>query len=239
MSSTVTILRRSLPVGHISFTMKVIKSRLWTGIPAPEPVGAEARRYQLAFTLGEIHPPDRIRALSEILRRDLESTWVQAAVLNSLTEGVDEMVAAISTDQRVLETKPGREFFRQLVLLVGVRNQSNEVSRTLQRLARLDEPGLTFSLAAALGDGLQQAGSSLKRSGANLAGLFGRAAGIARDDHASELSRVQAINFWDSPVLMNPRGCFCRFSIRINLRRFNWRRSMHWPALIIRTSPVS
>src|ERR1051325_1936238 len=46
-------------------------------------------RYQLAFTLGEINHAGRNQALAEIAKRDLDSTYVQAAILSSLAQGAE------------------------------------------------------------------------------------------------------------------------------------------------------
>src|SRR5206468_3170817 len=66
-------------------------------------------RYQVAFTLGEIRGLEKIKALAEIARRDLDSTWVQAAVFSSLAEGAGELFASLSTDRQFLIATAGQD----------------------------------------------------------------------------------------------------------------------------------
>src|SRR5262249_34045954 len=84
-------------------------------------------RYQLAFTLGETKGNARIPVLAAIAKKDLDSSWSQAAVLSSLAEGAGDLFAALSADAAVCDSKAGENFLRQLVMLVGAKNKSNEI----------------------------------------------------------------------------------------------------------------
>src|SRR5207245_2175961 len=64
-------------------------------------------RYQVAFTAGELKHADKIKALAEIIRRDAESPWVQAAVISSLAEGTGEMFAAVTGDAKLIQSSAG------------------------------------------------------------------------------------------------------------------------------------
>ena len=152
-------------------------------------------RYQLAFTLGEFSDGRKTKALAEIARRDFESPWIQAAVLSSLATGAGEVFADLSADAALTESKPGQEFLRQLVALVGAKNQPQEVSQVLAFIAKSKEPELTFSLVRALGNGLKRAHSNLAEvdHAGNLKGVFAQAAQLVSDAKADEGARLEGI----------------------------------------------
>src|SRR5262245_47888093 len=119
-------------------------------------------RYQLAFTLGEgWYSPDKIRALAGIALRDVDSPWVQAAVLSSLKRGASEMFTLLSTAAPFRSGKAAQNFLLQLVRLIGANNQAHEVDRVFDFLSRLEDPAPKLALAEALGEGLQRTGGSL------------------------------------------------------------------------------
>ena len=150
-------------------------------------------RYQLAFTLGEIKGPAKIPPLAKIAKRDLASSWTQAAILSSLAEGAGELFAMLSTDKDVSASPPGQEFLRQLVFLVGAKNSHEEVARVVGFATHANEPALGFAVLRALSDGLQRAGASLSGLGQEAKPVLASANKTAVDDHAVEAARVQAI----------------------------------------------
>src|SRR2546423_3544612 len=149
-------------------------------------------RYQTAFSLGEIHQPKRTKALAEIARRDSGNTWIGAAILSSLTDGAGELFASLASDQSFRSTESSREFLRQLVFLLGARNQSNEVVSALGFCAKTSDQGLGFSLLHALGDGLLRAGSSLDKAGSDSQAIFQRAGTLALNNDSPEAARIEA-----------------------------------------------
>jgi putative membrane-bound dehydrogenase-like protein len=150
-------------------------------------------RYQVAFTLGELDGSEKISALAEVARRDVESPWVRAAVLSSLANGTGELFASLSNDQEFHRAKGSQDFLRQLVFLIGARNKTTEVSQALAFSTGASDAALGFALIRALGEGLQRAGSSLEKAGGNISSVFARAAATALDGKASEAARIQAV----------------------------------------------
>jgi putative membrane-bound dehydrogenase-like protein len=169
-------------------------------------------RYQLAFTLGEVKHPDRIKAMAEIAQRDADSPWVQAAVLSSLAEGAGEMFALLGaggprTSSSAAATKAGHtaggdarspgqqaaqaDFLRQLGQLIGAKNDPGEVATVIGFVRKVEEPARAFALVRALGEGLQRARGALPR--AELKPIFDRAAELAANARAAEGARVAAI----------------------------------------------
>ncbi len=152
-------------------------------------------RYQLAFTLGEFLENDKTKALAGIARRDADSPWIQAAVLSSLANGAGDVFADLSHDTKFGESKSGQEFLRQLVMLVGARNNEQEVSQVLAFIAKVKQPALSFSLVRALGDGLKRAKSTLEQvdHGGELKAVFAQAEKLVADEHTAEATRLEGI----------------------------------------------
>ncbi|MBI5802390.1 MAG: c-type cytochrome [Verrucomicrobia bacterium] len=152
-------------------------------------------RQQLAFTLGDVRSPARPKALADIIRRDVESTWMQAAVLSSLTDGAGEVFTTLAHDVRFRSTPGHEEFLRKLVELIGARNSYSETRAVLEFVAKPDSQAPIALIVRALGDGAARAGTTLavldKLS--HLKGVFASAAQTAVDEKAPERARVQAV----------------------------------------------
>src|SRR5260370_25847910 len=99
--------------------------------------------------------------MATVAKSDLDSRWRQAAVLSSLAEGAGDLFALLSAETSVCDSKPGEEFLRQLVTLVGAKNKKEEINRVLDFIAKVKQPALSFALVHALGDGLRRAGVSV------------------------------------------------------------------------------
>jgi putative membrane-bound dehydrogenase-like protein len=150
-------------------------------------------RYQLAFTLGEIKGAAKFAPLAELAKRDVASSWTQAAILSSLAEGAGVLFTKLSSDAATSTSAAGEQFLRQLVVLIGAKNNHDEVARVLDFATSAHEPALAFALLRALGDGLQRAGASLATLGPEVKPILTSASKFAQDEHAAEATRVQAI----------------------------------------------
>ena len=166
-------------------------------------------RVQLAFTLGEIRDPQRIQALAQIARHDLDSKWAQAAVLSSLAEGAGELFALTCNDQNVQSARSGQDFLRQLAYLIGAHNEQKELSKVLAFAARAADASLGFAVVRGIGEGLERVGSSLEKS-ANLDGILARARELAVDENTAEVARVQAVEFLRLSPFEDARGILVR-----------------------------
>jgi putative membrane-bound dehydrogenase-like protein len=142
----------------------VPSKKLWPALRKLTKDPAINVRYQLAFTLGEVKGSDRLELLQAIVAQDTQSPWVQAAVLSSLAQGSGEMFVNLSHEVAFRGSAEGQDFLRQLLTLVGAKNDSVDVERALAFLTEIGDPGLRFALARALGDGLHRAGNSLQKS---------------------------------------------------------------------------
>lgn len=150
-------------------------------------------RYQLAFTLGELSGPDRLAPLADIARRDVDSRWTQAAILSSLAEGGGELFTTLSADQTFRAAKAGQEFLRQLISLVAAQGRRQEVARALEFLNQASDATLKFTMAQALGDGLQRAGQRLADAGGPAKDVLALATVTATKAERAEAERVAAI----------------------------------------------
>ena len=119
-------------------------------------------RYQLAFTIGELHRPDSAQVLAALLWRDPTDPWIQAAVFSSLAEGAGDLFVLLVSDARIRSDPVGQEWLRRLAAMIGVRGRVTELSQVLRVVDQLEsEPQRAFALLYALGDGLHRTGSSL------------------------------------------------------------------------------
>jgi len=146
-------------------------------------------RYQLAFTLGEIA---EIAPLATIAKRDLESSWTQAAILSSLANGAAELFKIVSADTTMRDSKSGQAFLQQLAQLIGANNKADEVAQILEFINQVNQPAISFALVRALSDGLQRAGKSLPIESGNVKEILATAKRTSVDEKSAEGARVQA-----------------------------------------------
>ena len=127
-------------------------------------------RYQLAFTVGELHSgagvsparPDCAQVLAALLLREPTNQWIQAAVFSSLADGAGDLFLTLASDARIRGDPLGQEWLRRLAAMIGVKGRTAEVSQVLRFMDQLQsEPLRAFALIHVLGDGLHRAGSSL------------------------------------------------------------------------------
>ncbi|MEO6182764.1 MAG: HEAT repeat domain-containing protein, partial [Verrucomicrobiota bacterium] len=149
-------------------------------------------RFQLAFTVGEAKHENKVAILRDIIKQDITDSWMQAAVLSSLAEGAGEMFYELAVAGQPEPINGGGEFLRQLVLLIGAKNDAKEVARVLEFLNTSSDRALSFTLVRALGEGLQRAGSSLAKVG-DMKKFFAQAGQMAANNQIDEAARINAI----------------------------------------------
>src|SRR5207244_13502217 len=84
-------------------------------------------RFQLAFTLGEITDPRAVDALATIARRDGTDPWIRTALLSSVANTSDPLLARLLADAKL--GSADTELIRELAQIVGVRGQTPELQR--------------------------------------------------------------------------------------------------------------
>lgn len=150
-------------------------------------------RYQLAFTLGEIHGPARIQPLAAIAKCDTESSWTQAAIFSSLAEGAGDLFKILAGDGAFVGSPGGPEFLRQLVGLVAAQNRPEDVARVADFISALNDLPLSFALVRAFGDGLKKASGPAGLVNTRMGRILEQAATTAVDARGPEQTRVLAV----------------------------------------------
>jgi putative membrane-bound dehydrogenase-like protein len=174
-------------------------------------------RLQLAFTLGEIllrqNAPAAaagrgsgeflaLSALAAIVKRDAADPWIRTAVLSSVADSSDELLARILADAKNSTGADPSELIRELAQIVGVRGKTPEMQRVLSVVggnATAARPVFNHVICG-IGDGLKRSGKSLRRVGFTgdasrvVSDLLARAAQAAADSKALFEARTDAIH---------------------------------------------
>jgi putative membrane-bound dehydrogenase-like protein len=150
-------------------------------------------RYQLAFTLGEVNTPELAATLASLSRSDAGDANISAAILSSPARLSGDLFNQLAGDAKFTSSSAGEGFLRQLLQIIGAKNDATEVASALSYVT---QGGASAALVRALGDGLQRAGSSLAKADkeGKLKSVFANAATTAADAKASEASRVPAVS---------------------------------------------
>jgi len=109
-------------------------------------------RYQLAFS------ETNADVLQRVIARDVESTWMDVAVLSGTRDCAAQLLGTVAGDAHFLERTGAVEFAAQLSMIVGAANRSNDILAVLPRIAA--SPAAA-RLAEALGAGLARAHKTL------------------------------------------------------------------------------
>jgi putative membrane-bound dehydrogenase-like protein len=120
-------------------------------------------RFQVAFTLGDVADPHAVDALATIARRDASDSWVRAAVLSSVPNTSDQLLARLLADVKFRSSPAAAEMLRQLAQIVGARGKDDAIQRVLEAARKADA---LLEVAFGVGEGLKRAGRSLRQSAA-------------------------------------------------------------------------
>ena len=121
-------------------------------------------RFQVAFSLGETEDPRASKALANIARQDSEDSWMRTAILSSSLKLAAGMLESLLADADFAASPGAEQFLRQLMVVVGGRNQEEEVISVLQLIESspgAKVAGMPRTLILGLGDGLRRSRSSL------------------------------------------------------------------------------
>jgi putative heme-binding domain-containing protein len=153
-------------------------------------------RYQLAFTLGELHRPDIAPVLGTLLVRDPANPWMQAAVFSSLAENAGNLFVTLGNDPRVLNDPVGQEWLRRLAAMIGVKGGAGDVGQVFSYVELLqNDPQTAFTLLYLLGDGLHRTRSSLALAdpGARMQPFYVAAVNAVQNFTLLEPGRIEAL----------------------------------------------
>ncbi len=123
-------------------------------------------RYQLAFSLGELHDPAQWPALAELALRDGGDSWIRLAILSSVGTEPDqlfvELLKRMGTNDPSARNAQG--VLTQLTELIASVGKEAQVAAVLKAAAALpaEQRPLAQQLLLALDAGLERKGSSLQ-----------------------------------------------------------------------------
>jgi putative membrane-bound dehydrogenase-like protein len=155
---------------------------------------ALAVRWQVAFSLGEMKSLAVVPPLAAIVARDAGESWMRGAVLSSLAVGTGDMFRAVVARIASAAEKdrpPLQSFVKELVEVIGARNDAAEVAAVLDYAVGATDPALAFALVHGLGAGLQRAKVALPAE--RVRPLIERAERLASDRRQPDAARVQAV----------------------------------------------
>lgn len=150
-------------------------------------------RLQAAFSLGESTSPRAAEALARMAKRDAGDATMRTAVLSSVGNFADRLFLVLLADPS-FAAGAGAEMLDALALVVGVRNRSEEVTRTLAAVGSVTDAARQSRLIQALGTGLKRAGARLPATDPVVARLLVQARERAADRRADEAARRQAVS---------------------------------------------
>lgn len=169
---------------------------LWSAMRPLSADPSPSVRYQLALALGQLNVPLRVPVLLEILRRDPESAWARAAVLNALGGGeAGEAFARVVDDTRLGNSSGGQAFLRDLAVLIGTMASMADVARVVAAAEHMTDVRLGFAVLDRLDEGLRRAGSSLLAAdpGNKLQPVYQHAILVSANSTIEQTLRIEAI----------------------------------------------
>ena len=151
-------------------------------------------RFQATLTLGVVRPENLARALTSVIRRDLEDSWIRTAALSASAQDSAAVLAALVADRELLRQPRGRSTVSRLAEVEGARGDAAGVSMTIRAAAQVP-PGAESArseILRGLGEGLRRRGRTLehvlhspppeiKDAVAELGKVFDRAANVLSD----------------------------------------------------------
>ena len=157
-------------------------------------------RLQAAFSLGESASARALDALGILAKHDATDPWIRSAVLSSVGNSSDELLARLLSDQPFAADPTGTDLIRELAQIVGVRNKPAEMQRVITA-ANAKNPGsdaISRVVVSGLGEGLKRSGKSLRSvdfdiaTKQNIDGIFAMATKTATDSGSPLNARTAA-----------------------------------------------
>ena len=161
-------------------------------------------QWQLAFTLGELHSSEAVRALVNLARKYPRDNDMRVAILSSVNPVAEEMALSLTRDYIENDQASLSAYVVELARIVGARNETAEVNHLLEAVLGYEEELTAKRLVlSALNEGLARSGAGLTayltsdRPSASVTQLaekqFELAAELAMDDAAAESVRSDAV----------------------------------------------
>ena len=184
--------------------VKLAESRALTDAILPLARDADVRvRFQVAFTLGELNDQRALDALAYIAKRDADDPWIRTAVLSSVPNDGDELLARLLKDKAFTGDPTSINLIGELAQIIGARGKSEEMQRVFTEVTDI---AALCEVSLGVGEGLKRSGKSLRGAGLtataknNVERLLAAAANVATDSAqplASRDSSIRLLSFDD------------------------------------------
>jgi putative membrane-bound dehydrogenase-like protein len=115
-------------------------------------VDADVRvRFQVALTLGELPESQRIAPLSRLALRNLDDSWIQAAVLNAIPQAASKMLTIVAGEVATNPTPAGLKLVQRLAGQIAVQPQNADVAEVERALIAAESVAPAVAKAIVLG----------------------------------------------------------------------------------------
>jgi putative membrane-bound dehydrogenase-like protein len=108
-------------------------------------------RFQLALTVGELPDADRIAPLGRLALQNLDDTWIQAAVMNSLPSGAGKILTAVADMVAAKPTPAGLKLVQRLAEQVAMQPRAENLNEVESVLAATETKSPAVAKAIVLG----------------------------------------------------------------------------------------
>jgi putative membrane-bound dehydrogenase-like protein len=143
--------------------VKLAEPRALTDAILPLAKDADARvRFQVAFTLGELNDQRALDALAYIAKRDADDPWIRTAVLSSVPNDGDELLARLLKDKAFTGDPTSIDLIGELSQIIGARGKSDEMQRVFEQATDIAS---LCEVALGVGEGLKRSSKNLRSAG--------------------------------------------------------------------------
>ncbi|HEY1174283.1 MAG TPA: PVC-type heme-binding CxxCH protein [Verrucomicrobiae bacterium] len=151
-------------------------------------------RHQVAYTIGDLNPPDRTAALLALAKQDGSDKWIRTALLNSMPTDVVPILNAGFKDEDFRRSPTGRAFLSELLTLAGTKMTSDSPSEFLAALEKIGAPD-AYIYVRALGEGTKRSGRTIAKVDPHnyLTKIFAAAGKDVTRTDLSDAHRIEAI----------------------------------------------
>lgn len=177
--------------------VKLAEPRALTDAILPLAKDADARvRFQVAFTLGELNDQRALDELAYIAKRDADDPWIRTAVLSSVPNDGDELLARLLKDKAFTGDPTSIDLIGELSQIIGARGNSDEMQRVFEQAT---DVASLCEVSLGVGEGLKRSSKSLRSAGLtdaakrNVERLLAAAANVATDSAQPVASRESSI----------------------------------------------
>ncbi len=140
--------------------------RLLTGAVEAAQSADDRLRLQAAFSLGETESPIASKTLVQLAGKTGNDRWMRVAVLSSSGQAAGSMLTELLRDAKFVAAPGGEDFLRQVITVIGSRNNPVQVDAAINALADCagESQPLAQRLLPVLGKAMQSTGARLEES---------------------------------------------------------------------------